>query len=362
MKKIFIIFLLLFSFAVAQTTYNGLPLIKAYSKKVDYVINGMLIKDQWVVSPEKSPDIIKFNLPPFPINFVFKTDIDSVKINLTQNLDYKFYVLLNGKDYALTEIICEPFTKVLYDNTTINTSIKFKKEDNKEFLEKLLTEYKLNELIKDCKTDTEKTLKILSWVNKQWKHNGNNEPSKADALTILAEAKQGKNFRCVEYGIVVTSCLKAIGLEARTLGLKTEDVETRESGAGHVVSEVYLKDLKKWAMIDGQWNAMPSLNGIPLNVVEFRNAIADNYLNLKIHNHQGMSQMFYIDWIYPYLFYIDTTLSDNLVKDKPSFSIDGKTSVMLVPSGAKNPKTFQIKYPLNYCLYTNNLKDFYPKL
>jgi hypothetical protein len=32
---------------------------------------------------------------------------------------------------------------------------------------------------------------------------------------------------------------------------------------------------------------------------------------------------------------------------------------MLVPLGAKNPTVFQIKYPLDYLIYTNSLKDFY---
>jgi len=101
-------------------------------------------------------------------------------------------------------------------------------------------------------------------LHNQWQHNGNNEPHKNDVTSILEEVKEGKNFRCVEYGIVVAACLNSIGLKARQLNLKTKDVETTEYGAGHVVTEVFLNDLKKWMFIDGQFDAMPLLDGIPL--------------------------------------------------------------------------------------------------
>lgn len=60
----------------------------------------------------------------------------------------------------------------------------------------------------------------MNWVHHQWRHDGGNEPIKNDAISILEEARTGKNFRCVEYGTVVTACLNAVGLNSRVLGLK----------------------------------------------------------------------------------------------------------------------------------------------
>lgn len=179
----------------------------------------------------------------------------------------------------------------------------YEQNNNNEYLNLLRSKYPIDSLIKDTKTDTEKTLKILHWVHNQWQHNGNNEPRKRDAISILEEVKEGKNFRCVEYSIVATACLNAVGLKARTLGLQTKDVETRQYGAGHVVVEVFLNDLKKWVLIDGQWDAMPVLNGIPLNAVEFQKAIAKNFKELEIKTSSDLSKNHYIDWIYPYLYY-----------------------------------------------------------
>ena len=45
-------------------------------------------------------------------------------------------------------------------------------------------------------------LRLLHWVHMRWQHDGLNEPTRRDALTILREARDGKNFRCVEYAIV----------------------------------------------------------------------------------------------------------------------------------------------------------------
>jgi hypothetical protein len=39
--------------------------------------------------------------------------------------------------------------------------------------------------------------------------------------------------------------------------------------------------------------------------------------------------------------------------------INGKSHLMLVPSGAKEAGIFQITNKIDYCFYTNSLNDFY---
>jgi len=135
----------------------------------------------------------------------------------------------------------------------------YEQNKNNDYLNLLRSKYFIDSLVIDTKTDTEKALKILHWVHNQWEHNGNNEPKKSDEISILEEVKDGKKFRCVEYGIVATASLNAMGLKSRTLRLKTKNVETTQYGAGHVLLEVYLNDIKKWALLDGQFDAMPLL-------------------------------------------------------------------------------------------------------
>ena len=249
--------------------------------------------------------------------------------------------------------------------TDIDRDYHFVFPDTSEmpYYRQLRQEYHLNEVIKDSRTDREKALAILSWTNQQWEHNGSNQPSKSDAITILKEAQSGMKFRCVEYGIVSTDALLAVGMKARVLGLETRDVETVKSSAGHVLAEVWLREENKWAMIDGQFNVMPILNGVPLNAVEFQRAIIEKQ-DFKLVNSQGevsaKTKRSYLNFVPPYLYYFDVEfdMRQNIAK-ADLHKEDGKTSLMLVPVGANNPTVFQRKYPMNRHVYTHSLQSFY---
>lgn len=236
------------------------------------------------------------------------------------------------------------------------------------YLRKLRTEYSLDSIANQYNNELDKIKAILGWANKQWTHNGNNNPEKSDALSILKEAAEGKNFRCVEYGIVASAALNSIGIQSRVLSLKTRDVEKVKYGAGHVVAETYSKDLNKWIFIDPQYNAMPVLNEMPLNGIEFRDAIYTQNPKLKIVKLEGehliKDQESYIKWVGKYLYFFDTSFDQRVMYGKKSKKYEGKTRLMLVPIGEENPTIFQKKYELNYCIYTNLIQDFYqvPKL
>ncbi len=229
---------------------------------------------------------------------------------------------------------------------------------------KLRKKYGLEGLVSNAKDDYGKLKLITGWVHKQWKHTSNNKPSKSDPLTILKEASEGKRFRCVEYAIVVTGCTRSLGMPSRRLGLKRSDVETTKRGGGHVVAEVWLKQFNKWVFVDGQWGAIPQVNGVPLNAVEFQHAIACESPGLKIHFATKKDEKEYLAWISPYLYYFDFNLDQRFfAKDyeKRRYSpLRGK--IMLVPKGAKNPKVFQRNKPIKNCRYISNPKAFYPQI
>jgi hypothetical protein len=231
----------------------------------------------------------------------------------------------------------------------------------REFRNRYIAEFQVNEQQKEL----DKILEVLDWTSRQWEHNGSNNPSKSDALTILKEAGEGKQFRCVEYGIVATSALNSIGIPARTLGLKSRDVEKVRIGAGHVVTEVYSKELKKWIFIDPQFNIMPTLNGNPLNGVEFQKEIYSKNAGLKLINKQGelsrKDSENYIKWVGKYLFYFDVLFDQETLNATKFKSINGLTKLTLVPVGYKEPRIFQRKYKIDYSYYTNSLNDFYRK-
>jgi hypothetical protein len=221
------------------------------------------------------------------------------------------------------------------------------------YLNTLRDEYKLFELTKDCKADIDKAKVIMNWVHNLWAHDGLNEPSNDDPISILREVREGKRFRCVEYGIVISGCLNALGIPSRKLSLRTEDMETREFGAGHVVLEAYIKELNKWIFIDGQFNIIPMLDDVPLNAIEFQQAFISKTPELKIFTYSDIAKEQYFNWINGYLYYF-TTKFDNRVE------VSKSKMLMLVPNGAKFPRVFQRKYPLDDYVYTNSVQAFYP--
>jgi len=222
------------------------------------------------------------------------------------------------------------------------------------YLTRLRAEFNLDDLTADCEDGLETVVAVTDWVHNLWEHDGSNEPERSDPLSILREVEQGERFRCVEYAVVISGCLNALGYPSRTVGLKTRDVETRRSGAGHVVVETYVPELEKWVMADGQWNIVPVAEGIPLNCVELQKAIAEQSEITTLQD-KDENPADYLKWIRPYLYYLDSML-DNRVAGRESYE-----KLMLVPVDAKEPTVFQRRTPIKNMLYTHSISAFYPR-
>jgi hypothetical protein len=223
------------------------------------------------------------------------------------------------------------------------------------YLVKLREEYRLDDVILNAKSDYEKVRLVSKWVRSRWEHNGQNMPEKSDPISILQEAEQGKRFRCVEYSAVLAGALNAIGIPARVLSILTEDVETRESGAAHVVAEAYVSDQGKWIMVDGQWDVIPVVKGKPIGAVELQRALAEGKKGLSVETFSGVEAKGYFEWISPYLFYFITKFDSRY-----GVATDRK-ELVLVPVGAKEPKVVQKKWPIGDVLYTRSLSAFNAK-
>lgn len=213
-------------------------------------------------------------------------------------------------------------------------------------------------------SEIENAKAIIGYAHSLFAHNGDNMPSASDPLTILKEAQKGQSFRCVEYSILAAGLLWAHGIPARTIGLKTSDVETREYGAGHVVIEFWSRDLDKWVMSDVQAGLIVEYEDLPLSAYELKQCLDDkkppNYIAVP-HSSFNPDALYdgkpdYSDWIYEYLYYIDTPVSLTLGnEDRRKQRI-----VMLVPEGSPLPKTFQGMFEIN-AQYTHSSKNFYAK-
>ena len=239
----------------------------------------------------------------------------------------------------------------------LNLTILMDSPNDSNMIE-LRTKYKLEEIVAGSKNDYERLRKVVKWTHDQWKQSGSNWPSHSDPLTILKEASEGERFRCVEYAIVVAACARTLGMPSRVLALKRKDVETARSDAGHVVAEVWLNQFNKWVFVDAQFDAIPEVDGVPLNAVEFQDAIARNTPGLVIRSFStGYKKWYHKKWISPYLYYFDFKIDQRFFLEK---SEKKQGRIMLVPKGAKNPKVFQGKYPIENCTYISAPEAFYP--
>lgn len=246
-----------------------------------------------------------------------------------------------------------------FDTVNKNSEIKYYYENSEsEFSTSIKTKFKLEKLVADCKDSIEKVVAITKWGHNLWEHDGGNEPKKYDPIFIIEEAQKGKQFRCVEYSIVTSACLNSLGIKSRIVSLKTKDVETRKFGAGHVVVEAFIKEQNKWLFVDPQFNFIATKqNHQVFNCIEFQELLCNKNPEIIPQSEITHNLKEYYSWIYPYLFYFDVAFDNRQIENKIKF--DGKNRLMLVPLNAKFPTKFQINYNIDYCYYSNCIKDFY---
>jgi len=223
---------------------------------------------------------------------------------------------------------------------------------NHQYLKELRESYNLRNLVNDEMDHLTKVEVVMNWVNSLWEHNGENVPNHSDPLYILEQVSKGKQYRCVEYAVVLNGCLNALGLRSRILSLKTQDCETRQYGAGHVVVEIYITKMKKWIMADPQFNVVTFRNNEPLNAVEL--ALSNkSSVDIKQSFNDGFS---YYDWILPYLFFFTINFDNRVNVDR---AYKDKKQLMLVPLDSHFPKVFQQVHSIGDVEYTNSVNRFY---
>ncbi|MDE1869133.1 MAG: transglutaminase domain-containing protein [Candidatus Micrarchaeota archaeon] len=254
------------------------------------------------------------------------------------------------------------YQKLRFDSRRSDRRHTFRWSDGSEqYLKTLKSEFGLDQVTRRCKTDYEIALALCRWVSMRWAHHGYNESKRPDALSILRAARHGKQFRCVEYSIVLQACLAAYGIKARIVGLLTIDIETIRGGGGHVVVEAYIKSHGKWVMLDPQNGVVPVLGRTPLNSVELQKAISMKDRRLSF---AGRPAARYIKFIFPYLFYFQTRFDNRANKMRRQRHYKRTTALVLVPLGYKKPLKFQRGPESKYLvrIETHSIRDFYPKV
>ncbi|HYW32277.1 MAG TPA: transglutaminase-like domain-containing protein, partial [Gemmatimonas sp.] len=201
-------------------------------------------------------------------------------------------------------------------------------------------------------TTLAKIVAVTRWTHGRFKHDGSNASRFADPMGILDEAAQGKRMRCVEYAAVVSGALTSVGIPARSVWLLLADEATRGDAVAHVVAEAWVAELGRWVMVDAQWDAIPTVDGIPVSVLELQRALARRDPRAQVLTSSGTSSTSYLAWVAPYLHYLLSPVDARVgVTRAPGY-------VILAPSG---DRSLANKYPPP-SLITHHIRTFYPQL
>lgn len=216
--------------------------------------------------------------------------------------------------------------------------------DNKQQLDELKTLAQLE--IPDGASTLETALLIAQFAKTAFSHNGDNQPSASEPMTILKEAQAGSQFRCVEYSHLAAWLMIAHGIEARTINIMMKDVETMEYGAGHVVVEFYSGEEHGWVMADIQAGVVARHDGRLQSAWELMETLDDasieNFDGSDFIEPDGMFGGDYKEWIRPYLYFFDRSPELNY-----EYSVDTEPHLIIVPDGDKPPKYFQQTHKLD---------------
>lgn len=225
------------------------------------------------------------------------------------------------------------------------------------YMRRLNESYNIAQMTARDQSEIEKVITVCNWVNQQWKHHGDCPKQQNDPIGILEAARNGSQFSCYEYSMVTAGCLNSIGIKSRIVVLLSKSVEYRNNGSYHVVAEAYLKDMKRWVMVDAQFNAVATLNNHPLSIVGVQVALAKNLSGIEFGN---LNELLYEDYYRDmqfHLFFLYTPFDNRPIGPDTNHEIEG--GVMLLPLGVTSgPRSFA-GAPVERFITTNSLPNFY---
>lgn len=177
---------------------------------------------------------------------------------------------------------------------------------------------------------------VMTWVHDSIKHNGEVViPSENLNIDGIIEGGREHGGTCFNLAIALSEAYLSLGFKSKYVRCRPMNYEDNHC---HVVVQVYLKNLKKWIMMDPSFNSyvMDSNKNI-LNLQEIRDALikgeellVSDEINL---NGQVFKKEKYIDYISKNIFRFETTqisgynsenIRENKLVELDPLNYDGK--------------------------------------
>ncbi len=165
-----------------------------------------------------------------------------------------------------------------YENGDVSPWIEFFAFDSRQHpkLVQLRKEYELDALTADCRTDLERAVVLKSWVSRALKFGTPAEDVFSDwsAVALLERARQGQVVWCGQAAMVFQQACLAVGMPARYI-----EVGRPENPACHFTVEVFLREHRKWAVVDptplDAFNIYYTVDDVPQSALEMHRHVVD---------------------------------------------------------------------------------------
>ncbi len=180
-------------------------------------------------------------------------------------------------------------------------------------------------------------------------------------VDLLVELRSGDKLPQNAPAVLLTGAAQAIGFKSRTVFLMTNDCQETKEEAGHYITEVWMEDLRRWAMFDPEYNIVPMVGDYPLSALDLQVSITNNRPYRFMRNGREVDEKVRVDYlrfIPHHLFYFATSYDQRVAPDD-RLRYEDFTHLLLVPSEVEIPVIFQREYLLDRYEVTHNKAWFY---
>ena len=188
----------------------------------------------------------------------FFININDDGIHIVKNPEPEYVELLKQSSFKADS--------VQYHFTTVQDSAR---------AQEIMDYFKLDTLYNPDATTWEKAIAISEFVATNIPHdNPKKNPDHPNAIDLWKYSENvPTGFNCRMHAILNYELMQAAGLTARYVTCLPEDSEDQDC---HVVNEVWLPELGKWAFIDADMDGhyCTDKDGTPLNLLDMRNKYA----------------------------------------------------------------------------------------
>lgn len=170
---------------------------------------------------------------------------------------------LDGRQGTVTKLETLPLVESEYTKR-----FKFDTYANPK-LKALRELYKLDEVVAPGKTEFDRQVLLLDWVNKQFKKFGAPTANPRGAAEILDDIAKGHTFFCAQYADTLCSVAASMGWVDRTLALRRPN-NVGSGSTEHSSTEIWSNQYRKWVMFDPTFAMYVEKAGVPLSAYEVR--------------------------------------------------------------------------------------------